>query len=104
MIWDYVISAIADGIGIRHKTLTCYQDLKTPYNDELAMGLQQKIGKNVIARANYVYREAHDQISKSSRTDSATKPPLLNITTTAKPKRIRSTSVLNWPNPPAYQP
>lgn len=27
------------------------------------------------------------------------KPPLLNITTTAKPKRIRSTSVLNWPNP-----
>ncbi len=83
-----------------NKTLTRYQNLKTPYNDELAMGLQQKIGKNVIARANYVYREAHDQMSKSSRTDSATlKPPLLNITTTAKQKRIRSTSVLNWPNP-----
>ncbi|STM15721.1 TonB-dependent receptor [Escherichia coli] len=82
-----------------NKTLTRYQDLKTPYNDELAMGLQQKIGKNVIARANYVYREAHDQISKSSRTDSATKTTIMNITTTAKPKRIRSTSVLNWPNP-----
>lgn len=27
------------------------------------------------------------------------KPPLLNITTMAKPKRIRSTSVLSWPNP-----
>lgn len=43
-----------------NKILTRYQDLKTFYNDELVMGLQQKIGKNVIARVNYVYREAYD--------------------------------------------
>lgn len=82
-----------------NKTLTRYQDLKTPYNDELAMGLQQKIGKNVIARANYVYREAHDQSAKAVVPTARLKPPLLNITTMAKPKRIRSASVLNWPNP-----
>ncbi len=69
-----------------NKTLTRYQDLKTPYNDELAMGLQQKIGKNVIARANYVYREAHDQISKSSRTDSATKTTITEYNNDGKTK------------------
>lgn len=69
-----------------NKTLTRYQDLKTPYNDELAMGLQQKIGKNVIARANYVYREAHDQISKSSRTDSATKTTITEYNSDGKTK------------------
>lgn len=57
-----------------------------PYNDELAMGLQQKIGKNVIARANYVYREAHDQISKSSRTDSATKTTITEYNNDGKTK------------------
>ncbi|HAH2660366.1 TPA: TonB-dependent receptor, partial [Escherichia coli] len=65
---------------------TRYQNLKTPYNDELAMGLQQKIGKNVIARANYVYREAHDQISKSSRTDSATKTTITEYNNDGKTK------------------
>ncbi|EOA1019225.1 SbmA/BacA-like family transporter [Escherichia coli] len=69
-----------------NKTLTRYQDLKTPYNDELAMGLQQKISKNVIARANYVYREAHDQISKSSRTDSATKTTITEYNNDGKTK------------------
>lgn len=69
-----------------NKTLTRYQNLKTPYNDELAMGLQQKIGKNVIARANYVYREAHDQISKSSRTDSATKTTITEYNNDGKTK------------------
>ncbi len=50
------------------------------------MGLQQKIGKNVIARANYVYREAHDQISKSSRTDSATKTTITEYNNDGKTK------------------
>lgn len=30
------------------------------YNDELVMGLQQKIGKNVIVCVNYVYCEVYD--------------------------------------------
>ena len=46
--------------------------------------MQQKIGKNVIARANYVYREAHDQISKSSRTDSATKTTITEYNNISK--------------------
>ncbi|EOT4562924.1 TonB-dependent receptor, partial [Shigella flexneri] len=65
-----------------NKTLTRYQNLKTPYNDELAMGLQQKIDKNVIARAS----EAHDQISKSSRTDSATKTTITEYNNDGKTK------------------
>ncbi|MGQ7148084.1 hypothetical protein ACUOA8_57435, partial [Escherichia sp. SS-MK2] len=43
-------------------------------------------GKNVIARANYVYREAHDQISKSSRTDSATKTTITEYNNDGKTK------------------
>lgn len=43
-----------------NKILMCYQDLKMFYNDELVMGLQQKIGKNVIVCVNYVYCEVYD--------------------------------------------
>ncbi|EGO8188533.1 TonB-dependent receptor plug domain-containing protein [Escherichia fergusonii] len=69
-----------------NKTLTRYEDLKTPYNDELALGLQQKITDNVIARANYVYRSAHDQISKTSHTDSATKTTITEYNNDGKTK------------------
>ncbi|HBC2947062.1 TPA: TonB-dependent receptor plug domain-containing protein [Escherichia coli O146] len=55
------------------KTVTQYKQLKTPYNDEIALGIQQKIGSNIIARTSYVYREAHNQISKKSRTDRVSK-------------------------------
>lgn len=82
-----------------NKTLTRYQDLKTPYNDELAMGLQQKSVRTLLRAQTMFTVKRMIKSAKAVVPTARLKPPLLNITTTAKPKRIRSTSVLNWPNP-----
>lgn len=82
-----------------NKTLTRYQNLKTPYNDELAMGLQQKSVRTLLHAQTMFTVKRMIKSAKAVVPTARLKPPLLNITTMAKPKRIRSASVLNWPNP-----
>lgn len=65
--------------------VTRYQDLKTPYNDELSFGLQQRID-NVLFGANYVNRHARDQINSNSKTDTATKQVITTYNNDGKSK------------------
>ena len=51
--------------GEKKVNITQYKDLKTPYTDEWAIGLQQKI-IGFIVGANYVNRHDKDQISRVS--------------------------------------
>lgn len=73
-------------------------DPKTMENREVVDTYKIGIDKAIEAAQKFTVK----RMIKSAKAVVPTarlKPPLLNITTTAKPKRIRSTSVLNWPNP-----
>lgn len=57
-VGDWVTSSAAARFTYR------FDDVKTPYSDEVVFGVKQRVFDHGLVSLNYVYRQSHDQITR----------------------------------------